>query len=73
MLYVNNLDRPGFIGALGALLGEAGVNIATFNLGRVAAGDDAIALVGVDQAPDDALIRRIRALPHVKEARSLRF
>jgi D-3-phosphoglycerate dehydrogenase len=73
MLYVNNLDRPGFIGALGALLGEAGVNIATFNLGRVAAGDDAIALVGVDQAPDDGLIGRIRALPHVKEARSLRF
>ncbi|HEY1449264.1 MAG TPA: phosphoglycerate dehydrogenase, partial [Caulobacteraceae bacterium] len=39
MLYVNNLDKPGFIGALGVLLGEAGVNIATFNLGRVAAGD----------------------------------
>ena len=73
MLYVNNLDKPGFIGALGAMLGEAGVNIATFNLGRVAAGDDAIALVGVDQAPDDALISRIRALPHVKEARALRF
>ncbi|MDQ2860997.1 MAG: phosphoglycerate dehydrogenase [Pseudomonadota bacterium] len=73
MLYVNNLDRPGFIGALGVLLGEAGVNIATFNLGRVAAGDDAIALVGIDQAPDEALIARIRALPNVKEARGLRF
>jgi D-3-phosphoglycerate dehydrogenase len=73
MLYVNNLDKPGFIGALGALLAETGTNIATFNLGRVAAGDDAIALVGVDQAPDDALIARIRALPHVKEARALRF
>jgi D-3-phosphoglycerate dehydrogenase len=73
MLYVNNLDKPGFIGALGALLGETGVNIATFNLGRVAAGEDAIALVGVDQPPDAALIARIRALPHVKEARVLRF
>jgi D-3-phosphoglycerate dehydrogenase len=73
MLYVNNLDKPGFIGALGHLLGETGVNIATFNLGRVAAGDDAIALVGVDQAPDEALIARIRALPYVKEARVLRF
>jgi D-3-phosphoglycerate dehydrogenase len=73
MLYVNNLDKPGFIGALGVLLGQAGVNIATFNLGRVAAGDDAIALVGVDQAPDEALVARIRALPHVKEARALRF
>ena len=73
MLYVNNLDKPGFIGALGQLLGEEGVNIATFNLGRVAAGDDAIALVGVDQTPDDALVAKIRALPHVKEARALRF
>jgi D-3-phosphoglycerate dehydrogenase len=73
MLYVNNLDKPGFIGALGALLGQAGVNIATFNLGRVSSGEDAIALVGVDQAPDDALLGKIKALPHVKEARALRF
>ena len=73
MLYVNNLDKPGFIGALGLLLADAGTNIATFNLGRVAAGDDAIALVGVDQAPDEALIAKIRALPHVKEARVLEF
>jgi D-3-phosphoglycerate dehydrogenase len=73
MLYVNNLDKPGFIGALGLLLAETGTNIATFNLGRVGAGDDAIALVGVDQAPDDALIGKIRALPHVKEARALEF
>ena len=73
MLYVNNFDRPGFIGALGVLLGEEGVNIATFNLGRVAAGDDAIALVGIDQTPDEALITKIRALPQVKEARALRF
>jgi D-3-phosphoglycerate dehydrogenase len=73
MLYVNNLDKPGFIGALGALLGQAGVNIATFNLGRVAAGEDAIALVGVDQTPDTSLIAKIKALPHVKEARALAF
>ena len=73
MLYVNNLDKPGFIGALGALLGEAGVNIATFNLGRVAAGDDAIALVGIDQAPNAALLAKIQALPHVKEVRALAF
>ena len=73
MLYVNNLDKPGFIGNLGALLAEAGVNIATFNLGRVAAGEDAIALVGVDQEPEDDLLTRIKALPHVKEARTLRF
>src|SRR5580700_9256910 len=61
MLYVNNQDKPGFIGRLGALLGDAGVNIATFNLGRRAAGEDAIALVGVDTAPDEALIAKVKA------------
>jgi D-3-phosphoglycerate dehydrogenase len=73
MLYVNNLDKPGFIGALGALLGDAKINIATFNLGRVDAGEDAIALVGVDEAPDETLLGKIQQLPHVKEARALRF
>jgi D-3-phosphoglycerate dehydrogenase len=51
MLFVNNSDKPGFIGAMAGLLGEAKVNIATFNLGREAAGGDAIAIVGVDQVP----------------------
>ncbi|WP_184722421.1 phosphoglycerate dehydrogenase [Caulobacter sp.] len=73
MLYINNLDKPGFIGALGMLLGEAGVNIATFNLGRLSADEDAIALVGVDQAPTAELLGKIQALPHVKEARALTF
>ncbi len=73
MLYVNNLDKPGFIGALGQMLGEAGVNIATFNLGRTASGGDAIALVGVDQVLSGDLLGKISALPHVKEARALAF
>jgi D-3-phosphoglycerate dehydrogenase len=73
MLYVNNLDKPGFIGALGVLLGQEGVNIATFNLGRRAAGEDAIALVGVDQPLNDATLAKVQALPHVKEVRTLTF
>jgi D-3-phosphoglycerate dehydrogenase len=73
MLFINNSDKPGFIGALGTLLGEAGVNIATFNLGRVAAGEDAIALLGVDQVVSDAVIAKIRALPQVRYAKVLKF
>jgi D-3-phosphoglycerate dehydrogenase len=73
MLYVNNLDRPGFIGALGGLLGEAAVNIATFNLGRTRVGGEAIALVGVDQPVADALMAKVQALPNVKEVRPLAF
>jgi len=73
MLYVNNLDKPGFIGRLGSLLADANINIATFNLGRVEAGEDAIALVGVDQAPSAALIDQLKAMANVKEARALVF
>jgi D-3-phosphoglycerate dehydrogenase len=73
MLYVNNLDKPGFIGALGMVLGESGVNIATFNLGRVSAGDDAIALVGIDQMLSEPVLAKIQALPHVREVRVLGF
>ena len=73
MLYVNNTDRPGFIGAVGGALAEAGVNIATFNLGRVESGGDAICLIGVDQPLNEAVLGRVRALEHVREARVLAF
>ena len=45
MLYITNEDKPGFIGKLGTLLGDAGVNIANFNLGGPRSGADAIALL----------------------------
>ncbi len=73
MLYVNNSDKPGFIGALGTLLGEAQVNIATFNLGRVAEGQDAVALVGIDQTVPVAILAKIEALPQVRFVRVLAF
>jgi D-3-phosphoglycerate dehydrogenase / 2-oxoglutarate reductase len=73
MLFINNSDKPGFIGALGTMLGDAGINIATFNLGRVAAGEDAIALVGVDQVVPDAVLAKLKALPQVRYAKVLRF
>ncbi|HXQ49455.1 MAG TPA: phosphoglycerate dehydrogenase [Stellaceae bacterium] len=73
MLYVRNKDKPGFIGNLGRTLGEAGVNIATFHLGRSGPGADAVCLVQVDQALDDALLERVRAIANVVQARQLSF
>ncbi len=73
MLYTTNDDKPGFIGALGATLGEAGLNIATFNLGRSAPGEEAIALVAVDEQVSDDVVGKVRALPHVKQAMALAF
>ena len=73
MLYTVNADRPGFIGRLGSMLGDAGVNIATFNLGRTEIGGDAVALIQVDEPLDEAVLESVRALPDVVQARTLRF
>ncbi|MFN3389108.1 MAG: phosphoglycerate dehydrogenase [Allosphingosinicella sp.] len=73
MIYIVNEDAPGFIGRLGSLLGEAGVNIGTFHLGRRAAGGEAVALVSVDGHVGDALVERLQALPGVKRVKALRF
>ena len=73
MLYVTNQDKPGFIGALGSILAKANINIANFNLGREAAGGNAICLVEVDGAVPDAVIAEIQALPHVVQAKALAF
>ncbi|WP_372893412.1 phosphoglycerate dehydrogenase [Rhodosalinus sp.] len=56
MLYTTNEDRPGIIGTLGHTLGENGVNIANFTLGRKEAQGEAIALLYVDDSvPGDAV------------------
>ncbi len=49
------------------------MNIANFNLGRSAPGADAIALVQVDERVPDAILKEIRTLPPVKQARALAF
>lgn len=73
MLYVRNADKPGLIGALGQLLGDAGLNIATFHLGRERPGGNAIALVEVDQPVPEPVLQAICALPHVMQCKRLRF
>ena len=73
MLYIRNLDKPGLIGAVGTTLASAGINIASFHLGRDRPGGDAIALVEVDQPVGEELLLKIRALPHVLQAKTLHF
>jgi D-3-phosphoglycerate dehydrogenase len=73
MIYVSNEDKPGFIGRFASLLGNAGVNIATFALGRNFRGGSAIALVEVDGPVPEDLLKEIERLPGVKEAKALAF
>ena len=56
MIYITNLDKPGFIGKFSSTLGDAGINIATFHVGREAPGGNAIALIEIDgELPPDVL------------------
>ena len=73
MLMVRNIDRPGMVGNLGKTLGDAGINIATFFLGRQAAGGEALALLAIDQPASDLVIMNICALPNVTQVKSLKF
>jgi D-3-phosphoglycerate dehydrogenase len=72
MLYVTNDDKPGFIGRFAGLLGEAGINIATFALGRDKPGGSAIALVAID-GPANGVLPKISHIPGVMQARALQF
>jgi D-3-phosphoglycerate dehydrogenase len=73
MIYVTNEDKPGFIGKFASLLGDAKVNIATFHLGRNEQGGDAIALVEVDGDVPAEVLTKTLSLPHVKQAKALKF
>lgn len=73
MIYVANEDKPGLIGDLGKLLGDAKINIANFNLGRNTQKTDAIALVEVDQPVPDAVLQQVSNLPSVKKVLLLNF
>ena len=73
MIYITNLDKPGFIGKFSMTLGDAGINIATFHVGREAPGGNAIALIEIDGELPPAVLAKVQALPQVQQARPLRF
>jgi D-3-phosphoglycerate dehydrogenase len=75
MLFTRSRDVPGVIGRIGTALGAAGVNIATFALGRREAvrGADALALVRLDGEVADTILEAIRAIEAITEARLLRI
>src|SRR6266516_2651370 len=73
MLYVTNQDKPGFVGRFATLLAEAGINIATFHLGRESLGGNAIALVEIDGTVPAELLAKVRQIPNVQQVKPLQF
>ena len=73
MLYTTNEDVPGIIGTLGMTMGKAGVNIANFTLGRAAAGGEAIAILYVDEAVNEAVCKTLQDTGLFQQVKPLEF
>ncbi|MEL6519662.1 MAG: phosphoglycerate dehydrogenase [Pseudomonadota bacterium] len=73
MLYTTNEDVPGIIGALGQTMGENGVNIANFTLGRADRGKEAIALLYVDDPIPAPVLDKLSATGLFQSVRPLAF
>ncbi len=73
MLYTTNRDVPGIIGALGGILGRNGVNIANFTLGRADVGEEALALLYVDEPVSQEALNELRVTEFFRMIRPLEF
>jgi len=71
MLVMENLDKPGTIGAIGVLLGENRINIGGFHLGRDTAGGKAVAFINVDNPLPKALLEKASSLPNILSVRQI--
>ena len=73
VLVLENTDRPGMVGRIGTLLGEHGVNIATMSLSRNQAGGTALTVLNLDTAPNEQLLRDIRASEDIHSAQVIQL
>ncbi len=73
MVFIRNDDQPGMIGDLGTLLGEAGLNIADFRLGRKDETSGAICIVALDAPVNDEVFEKIASQKQVRSVKRLNF
>ena len=65
MLMVKNDDRPGVIGVVGTLLGDAGVNIADMDVGRAITPGTAVMLIAPTDVVSSAVVDSLRSAPGI--------
>ncbi len=73
MLFIRNEDKPGLIGSVGTIIGDAGYNIANFHLGRKPGEDSAICLIALDQQLSDEVYDSVANLDQVTQLKRLSF
>ena len=69
MCFLRYDDRPGVIGAIGTILGKAGVNIADMRVGRQEKGGEALMCLTVDQPIDGDVLRELAEGSEAKDAK----
>ncbi len=65
MIMVKNDDRPGVIGTVGTLLGNAGVNIADMDVGRAAEPGTAVMLIAPTEVVSADVVMALRQAPGI--------
>jgi D-3-phosphoglycerate dehydrogenase len=73
MLISRHHDRPGMVGRIGAMLGEADVNISAMHLGRTRPREDALMILALDEDVPPAVAEAIRSLDAVIELWTIRL
>ncbi|MDD5617830.1 MAG: phosphoglycerate dehydrogenase [Candidatus Omnitrophica bacterium] len=73
MLIIYNIDKPGIIGNLGALLGKHDINIAGMTFGRLKKGGDAITVLNIDSALSTDLLGKIKKLKYIEEVKTIKL
>ncbi len=73
MLFVENIDQPGVIGAVGTLLGQKQINIASMQVGRKNVGREALMILNVDQPVGKEEQQEIEQIPGIREVRLIRL
>ena len=71
MLLMRSRDVPGVVGRVGTTLGERGVNISRFHLGRKERGGEAISVIEVDAPLDKETLEALRSFEYVMSARQI--
>ena len=69
LMFVDNQDQPGVVGAVGTVAGRHNVNISFMEVGRIAPRGQAMMVLGLDDPVSSEALDAIKALPQVDDAR----
>ncbi len=71
MIFTRHLDKPGMIGKIGTLLGDADINIAAMQVGRREFGGEAVMVLSVDKVVPEFVVQKISEMPGIQFVRAI--